>query len=348
YRSVLKKMCMPVVRGPENRHDFASFEEKNSNSFLKFHPFTPPEGPNYPLFPHRDDVPLVDPCSSFVSPGADADLQPKVGRAIESLVDYSDVKPHQRIPISGKGGQAAHRRQMVLLEETSQNRRWNSRAVPAASIRARLRGKANYLKVVPALRDQNRIFAFNMDSNIKASFCDHSAQWREVKARDYFYKSGTQRAYEEVPWDNILPSKIQPPESTVEVLPDPVSHCFSKRRYNPEPEISQVVGVFWDRFQTRAFPSPERPVHFVSRSYRTCHIPLYTGCVGAVNLEDIDNADVDLIQLNHVRTSKPRYTSTAHTPNIPGYTGKVHWSAVHPANSNLPSTTPSIIARLHG
>ncbi|NXK16177.1 SPT48 protein, partial [Arenaria interpres] len=348
YRSVLKNMCMPVVRGPENRHDFASFEEKNSNSFLKFHPFTPPVGPNYPLFPHRDDVPLVDPCSGFVSPGADADLQPNVGRAIESLVDYSDVKPHQRIPIAGKGGQAAHRRQMILLEETSQNRRWNSRAVSAASVRARLGDWRPAVKGVPALPDQNCIFAFCMDPSIKASVCDPSARWREEKARDYFYKSNTQRAYEEVPWDNILPSKIQPPESTVEVLPDAVSHRFTKRRYNPEPEISQVVGVFWDRFQTRSFPSPERPVNFISQSYRTCHIPLYTGCVGAVNFEDIDNADVDLIQLNHVRTSKPRYTSTAHTPNIPGYTGKVHWSATHPANSNLPSTTPSIIAQLHG
>ncbi|KGL92277.1 Uncharacterized protein C7orf72, partial [Charadrius vociferus] len=132
---------MPVVRGPENRHGFASFEEKNSNSFLKFNPFTPPVGPDYPLFPHRDDVPLVDPCSGFVSPGADADLQPNVGRAIESLVDYSDVKPHQQIPVTGKRGQTAHRRQMILLEETSQNRRWNSRAVPAVSVRARLGGK---------------------------------------------------------------------------------------------------------------------------------------------------------------------------------------------------------------
>ncbi|KFQ64908.1 Uncharacterized protein C7orf72, partial [Phaethon lepturus] len=132
---------MPVVRCPENRHSFASFEEKNSNSFLKFNPFTPPVGPNYPLFPHRDDVPLVDPCSGFVSSGADADLQPNVGRTIESLVDYSDVKPHQRIPITGQKGQTAHRRPMILLEEISQNRRWNSRAVSAASLRARLRGK---------------------------------------------------------------------------------------------------------------------------------------------------------------------------------------------------------------
>ncbi|NXU23107.1 SPT48 protein, partial [Thalassarche chlororhynchos] len=311
FRSLLKKMCLPVVRGPENRHGFASFEEKNSNSSLKFNPFTSPVELNYPLFPHRDDVPLVDPCSGFVSPGEDAYLQPNVGRAIESLVDYSDWKPHQRVPITGKRGQPAHRRQMILLEETSQDRRWNSRAVPAASVRARLRGWRTPVKVAPALPDQNHIFAFCMDPNLKASVCDPFARWREEKARDYFYKSNTQKAYEEVPWDNTLPSKIQPPESTVEVLADPVSQCFTKRRYNPEPEISQVVGGFWDRFQTRSFTSPQRPVDFVSRSSRTCHIPLYTGCVGAVNFEDIDNADVDLIPLNHVRTSKPRYTSTA-------------------------------------
>ncbi|NXF44561.1 SPT48 protein, partial [Oceanites oceanicus] len=347
-QSLLKKMCMPVVRGPENRHGFASFEEKNSNSFLQFNPFTSPAEPNYPLFPHQDVVSLVDPCSAFVSPGADAYLQPNVGRAIEFLVDYSDWKPHQPLLITGKRSQPAHRRQMIL-EETSQDRRWNSRAVSAASVRAQLRGKTNYLKVAPALPDQNQIFAFCMDPNLKASeSSDPSARWREEKARDYFYKSNTQKAYEEVPWDNILPSKIQLPESTVKVLADPVSQCFTKRRYNPEPEISQVVGVFWDRFQTRSFTSPQRPVDFVSRSSRTCHIPLYTGCVGAVNFEDIDNADVDLIPLNHVRTSKPRYTNTAHTPNIPGYTGKVHWSATHPANSNLPSTTPSIIAQMHG
>lgn len=27
--------------------------------------------------------------------------------------------------------------------------------------------------------------------------------------------------------------------------------------------------------------------------------------------------------------------------NIPGYTGKVHFTATHPTNSNIPSTTPS-------
>lgn len=27
--------------------------------------------------------------------------------------------------------------------------------------------------------------------------------------------------------------------------------------------------------------------------------------------------------------------------NIPGYTGKVHFTATHPTNSNIPSTSPS-------
>ncbi|KAM6281304.1 protein SPMIP7 [Porphyrio hochstetteri] len=313
YRNMLK-MCLPVVRGPENRHGFASFEEKNSNSFLKFNPFTPQSGPNNPLFPHQNNVPLVHPCLGFVSPGVDADLQPKVGRAIESLVNYSDVKPHQRVAITGKRGQTAHRRQMILLEETVQNRRWNSRAVPAASVRARLRDVfTSFFNGGPQYYTQYSRKTPQIHSPVLAGeeSSDPSARWREEKARDYFYKSSTQKAYEEVPWDFILHSKIQPPESTVEVLPDPVSWCFTKRRYSPGPEIT-------------------------------------SGCVGAVNFEDIDNADVDLIPLNHMQTSKSCYTTTTHTPDIPGYTGKVHWSATHPANSNLPSTTPSIIAQMHG
>ncbi|XP_039382691.1 spermatogenesis-associated protein 48 isoform X1 [Mauremys reevesii] len=353
YRSLLKKMYMPFVRGPDDKHDFASFQEKDSNSFLKFNPYSPPVGPDYPLFPHRDNVPLADPCSGFMSPGADADLQPCCGRTIDSLVDYSDVKPHQRVPLPKKTAQTAHTRHVVLLEEVSQDRRWNSRAVSDASIRARLGGWTSPMKVTPASskqRDSFQIhsFAFHVDPKLKKSSDPPSASWREEKARDYFYISSTQKAYEEVPWDKILPPKIPQPESTVEMMADPISQCFTIKRYNPAPEISQVVGGLWDRFQTRYFTSPQKPIDFVSPSSRTQHIPLYTGCIGAENFEDLDNASVDVITLGSVRTSKPRYTRTAHTPNIPGYTGKVHWTATHPANSNLPSTSPSIIAQMHG
>uniref|UniRef100_A0A663MV53 Uncharacterized protein n=1 Tax=Athene cunicularia TaxID=194338 RepID=A0A663MV53_ATHCN len=82
---------------------------------LKLNPFTPPVGLNYPLFPHQDDGPLVDPCSGFMSPGVGADLQRNVGRPIESLVEYSDVPSHR------KEG-----------PKTSQDRRWKTRAVSAA------------------------------------------------------------------------------------------------------------------------------------------------------------------------------------------------------------------------
>ncbi|KAK2096003.1 hypothetical protein P7K49_025037 [Saguinus oedipus] len=33
--------------------------------------------------------------------------------------------------------------------------------------------------------------------------------------------------------------------------------------------------------------------------------------------------------------------------NMPGYTGKVHFTATHPANSNIPSTTPSPDSELY-
>uniref|UniRef100_A0A7M4FCX5 Uncharacterized protein n=1 Tax=Crocodylus porosus TaxID=8502 RepID=A0A7M4FCX5_CROPO len=137
-------MYVPSVRGPDDRHDFDSFQQKDSKSFLKFNPYTPAGVPDYPLFPHRDNVPLVDPCSGFISAGADALLQPNCGRTIDSLVDYSDVKPHQRVPAPEKTPQAAHRRHMILLEEMNQDRRWNSRKVSDAVIRAQLGGKTSY------------------------------------------------------------------------------------------------------------------------------------------------------------------------------------------------------------
>ncbi|KAM7071288.1 LOW QUALITY PROTEIN: protein SPMIP7 [Acridotheres tristis] len=91
------------MRCLERNHGFASFEE-NSNYFPKFYLFTPPVEVNYPLFPHQGVVPLIDPCSGFVSPAAGAEQQSSVGRAIESLADYSDRKPHHTPNIPGYTG----------------------------------------------------------------------------------------------------------------------------------------------------------------------------------------------------------------------------------------------------
>uniref|UniRef100_A0A4X2L1R0 Uncharacterized protein n=1 Tax=Vombatus ursinus TaxID=29139 RepID=A0A4X2L1R0_VOMUR len=146
---------MPFVRGNEDRHFFGSFEDKDSLSFLKFHPYPspvqpdyhlyhpypPPPGKDYALFPHRDDVPLGDPCSGFMSPGGDADLLPGVGKTIPNLVSYSDVKPQQRIPLTDQELQTEIKKRTTLLEELNEDPRWNSRKVSDAAIRARLGGK---------------------------------------------------------------------------------------------------------------------------------------------------------------------------------------------------------------
>lgn len=155
YCALLRKLNMPFVKGVEDRHDYGRMEKKCNPTFLKFHPYPPsglpdchlhypyppPYGPDYPLFPLRDDVPLHDACSGFLSPGGDADLKPGVGRTIPSLVDFSDVKPQHRVPRPDTGFQTTLKRKTVLLEELKQDRRWNSRAVPDISIRARLGGK---------------------------------------------------------------------------------------------------------------------------------------------------------------------------------------------------------------
>lgn len=154
YYNLLRRMNMPFVRGVEDRHDFGRMEKKCNPAFLKFHPYPasgvphyhlhhpypPPRGPGYPLFPLRDDVPLGDPCSGFLSPGADAELKPGIGRTIPSLADSSDVKPQQRVPRPDTRLQTTRKRQTLFLDELKQDRKWNSRATPDISIRARLGG----------------------------------------------------------------------------------------------------------------------------------------------------------------------------------------------------------------
>lgn len=43
-----------------------------------------------------------------------------------------------------------------------------------------------------------------------------------------------------VPWDKMLPPKLDPEETTVEKATDPVSHCFILKRYEGSPAITQV------------------------------------------------------------------------------------------------------------
>ncbi|XP_025030274.1 spermatogenesis-associated protein 48-like, partial [Python bivittatus] len=149
HKGLLKKMYMPFVRGPEDRHFFASFQEKDSNAFLKSNPFLPPEDKSYFLAPHRDDVPIINSYSGTVSPGAKADWQILDNRAYASLQDGKDMHSSQWAPAFHRRVQAADRRPLLLLREINQDQRWNSRAVPDISLRSRLGGWTSPVKVMP-------------------------------------------------------------------------------------------------------------------------------------------------------------------------------------------------------
>ncbi|KAI4543944.1 hypothetical protein MG293_006738 [Ovis ammon polii] len=325
YCALLRKLNMPFVKGVEDRHDYGRMEKKCNPTFLKFHPYPPsglpdchlhypyppPYGPDYPLFPLRDDVPLHDACSGFLSPGGDADLKPGVGRTIPSLVDFSDVKPQHRVPRPDTGFQTTLKRKTILLEELKQDRRWNSRAVPDISIRARLGGWTSPLKVTPSQprhgeHSVNYPYTFDEEATCTDNGEPVLQSNKKYSAKDSFYKSSTQKAYEMVPWDKMLPPKLDPEETTVEKAADPVSHCFTLKRYEGLPAITQ-----------------------------------------STNADDIDNPCGDITSLAKPRSSEIRYTNSSRSANIPGYTGKVHFTATHPANSDRPSATPSPDSEVH-
>ncbi|XP_028918142.1 spermatogenesis-associated protein 48 isoform X2 [Ornithorhynchus anatinus] len=336
---------MPSVRGPENRHNYGSFEEKGSPAFLKFHPHSSP------LAPHRDDSPLGDPCSGFLSAGGRAELEAEVDRPVPTPGELDKLKAQLRIPPPDDSLWKV-RREAKLMEELKRSRLWNSRAVSDAALRARLGGWTSSSRVTPAPgRHEDSVLTNKKlpkrDLALEDSDEPSSVEQAADRARGFIYKSSTQKSYEDVPWDKILLPKLRPPVSTVEKKADLVSHCFTVGRYERMPEISQIVGGLWDRFQTRHFTSAAKPINFVSPSSRTRYIPLYTGCVESLSADDIDNPYGDISSLGKPRSSKPRFTTSSYTPHIPGYMGKVHFTATHPENSNLPSTTPSTIPERH-
>ncbi|XP_054427287.1 protein SPMIP7 [Pteronotus mesoamericanus] len=366
YSVLFRKMNMPFVKGVEDRHDCDRTEKKGNPTFLKFHPYPapgppdyhlhyprpPPYGPDYPLSPLRDDVPLCDPCSGFLSPGADADLKPGVGRAIPSLVAFSDVKPQQRVPRPDMGLQTTLKRQKILLEELKQDWKWNSRAVPDISIRARLGGWTSPLKVAPSRprhegRSVNHTYTFDEDAVCTADGDPLPRPNQKYSAKDSFYKSSTQKAYEGVPWDKMLPPRPGPEETAAESAADLVSQCFTLKRCERAPALTQMVGGLWDRFQTRSFSAPVKPVNFVSPSSRSKYIPLYTGCVQSADADAVDNPWADAACLGEPRRSSSRRSNTSRSANTPGYTGKVHVTATHPANPSVPAAAPSPDSAVH-
>nr|XP_033786371.1 spermatogenesis-associated protein 48 [Geotrypetes seraphini] len=219
---------------------------------------------------------------------------------------------------------------------------WNSKVVSERAHRAQLGGWTSPVKVIPALTSRGQkpnltqTFAFKMEPTFQHSDDTYSVNQREEAARKFMYTSSTQSNYEEVSWDTKLPPKMLPPDSTLEQMADPVSRHLTWKRYVMEPAIWQSVGGIWDRFQTRPFHVDGRPVTFVSPCQRIYQIPLYSGCIGAENLEDIDNPSANFVPITVLRTPQPQ--PSTHNGNIPGYTGKIQWTLSHPPSSYIPSS----------
>nr|XP_016850168.1 PREDICTED: uncharacterized protein C7orf72 homolog [Anolis carolinensis] len=174
YERLLKRMYMPFVRGPEDRHLFPSFTEKCSSAFLKSNPFIPPEDKSYILAPHREDEPELSSFSGFLSPAAEAEADKQIPRRknIELQSSGKDVQPPQETPAPHQKDQIAKKSTSLLLEYISQDQRWNSRAVPDSCLRAKIGGSTSPVKVRPAqpkTKDSfsSHSFEFHVDPDVK-------------------------------------------------------------------------------------------------------------------------------------------------------------------------------------
>lgn len=80
-----------------------------------------------------------------------------------------------------------------------------------------------------------------------------------------FLKNCWSGAYKGVPRDSMFSSKMQLPKSTEEMLANPVSQCFTKRRYNPKPKINQ----FSDQFLPNCrFANERKPKFCVGHTHK--------------------------------------------------------------------------------
>lgn len=90
------------------------------------------------LAPSRDDVPLLDPCCSLLSAGAEAALGLE-GRA--KFIDFHHVASDLRVPPGFRERPQTVSNLYSLCVDTRRDKAWNSRKIPDAVLRARLSGK---------------------------------------------------------------------------------------------------------------------------------------------------------------------------------------------------------------
>lgn len=316
----LRHMKFPNLKG---RHDVDS-EQENVDTNIGFKKWND-DGEYHANAPYRTFDNCVDPTSGFVSVGGDVDR--KTGHSqIRSLVQLNKT-PQAVTP----RGQHSIRKEPSAPPELKREAtwspgaptQWNSRKMLDITMRSNLGGWTSDTDPREASRPHT-----SPDGASRSS--------RDKLALKYMYGTSTQRGYEEVPWDHFTPPKQWPPTSTAEEKPDQISHRWSSanKRYAPHAEEWQAVGRGLDWFLSRKNYYKDEAVAFCSQSKRTDHIPLYSGCIGADNTDDKDNAREPFNPYTVKRTEIPRPSETGHRPNIPLYAGCTLWQGYYaPAHS---------------
>ncbi|CAL8256869.1 unnamed protein product [Lota lota] len=310
------------------RHTFRCLDNSGgvggSEAFLRHNPQARPPAEHAPVAPSRDDVPLFDPCSGQLSAGAEVALGIK-GR--QKFIDFNHVPSALRVP-SGHGGRPqTPRKSSTLTPDTAVDKAWNSRRIPDAAFRARLGGWTSAVKMRAVASERTphttRVL-LEEDIGMQDALSSDTREWMENVLRRHVYTSSTQRSYQEVDWDTMLPQRFKAPPTTLEKMTDPVTRCSSPGRYRSGPQLWQSYQQNFkcDRQQIRARNDVRKPISFCSPCPKSGQIPLYSGIIGSENKDHIDNMDEDFLPTTLLRQTIPLYTPTARRRAIPGYTGK--------------------------
>jgi len=345
-RRTARLVKFPSIKGPDGNYDVPSFQtrHKDSPSFIKWNLHSQPPHHGCPLAPHRDNYPIIDASSGMIGAAADVDLCSNT-KNIPSLARDSD-KVNLSTPatkVRNKTDPKSAHPWDDLVDEDDLEEKWNSRKIPDAAIRASLGGCTSDEKVVPKKGADDR------ENLVVGSFAFEADNWRDQLAKKFMYTSSNQKNYLAVDWDKKLERRVKASPDTLEGRPDLISQRLVvwPMTYQKSAEFYQRLGPSWDRFQMRDKSHGKRPYNFKSEYSKLKYvIPGYGGHIGRINNEDRDHPDekMQLLTQGSLENSR-RSVSTCRGPNIPGYTGRVHWTtSLRPANSSNPINCRSISA----
>ncbi|XP_013396416.1 spermatogenesis-associated protein 48 [Lingula anatina] len=345
-RRKIRQTKFPSVVGRNDVDSFKELPHMGASGFKKWND----EGDHRPEAPFRLFDNIVDPVSGFVSVGGDVDRT--TGRHKIPQLGGLELTPQTMVPqfvnsVRANCPTAPLETRRLTQSDPGPPSAWNSRKLIDDSIKSHLGGWTS-----------NRDTRENADGKVEGTI----SQWmnyscfrpeknlRDKLALKYMFTSSTERGYGDVPWDTILPPKQNAATKTHEERPDMISQKWTIKRYDPAAEEWQAVGRSWDWFQTRKSQWYHGPngVVFCSPCPRQQQIPLYGGCIGGENLDEIDNRQVPFQPMTVKRNPQPWVSETAHRPNIPKYDGCTLYERIRePAHSGQLPPEQQTTRRVH-